>query len=1415
MSEDIGTGFNFSEDKLELLDLLLADEGMAETAVPNIPPRPQTNDPLPLSFSQQRLWFLTQLEPESAAYHISVAYRLNGLLDVAALSKSLLKIVQRHESLRTIFGQADGAPYQAILPEMPLHLTRVDLRQTPKGELEDELQQQTAIFNSRPFSLTSGPLLRVGLFQLDLEQYVLAITKHHIISDGSSQAIFLQELSRLYAGFVAGEAALLPELPVQYADFAVWQQKRLSGKLLADQIGYWREQLLGAPPVLELPTARPRPAKQTFRSRREVLVLPEQLSHSLNELSRHENGTLFMTLLAAFQLLLRRLAGQEDVVVGTPIAGRNRAEIENLMGFFINNLVIRTAVSDDLTFQELLAQVREKALAAYDHQDVPFEKLLEVLKPERDLSRTPIFQIFFNMLNVDLYQLDLAGLDVEQVSRTDREAREAKFDLTLYVSEEKGTIYLQLTYNADLFTVVQMREFLQQYQLLLRQIVVRPHWEIAKYSLVTPTARQLLPDPIRPLPEAWLGAVHTLFAEQAGKAPAQTALIDANSSWQYADLEKCSNQLAHHFRGSGIGSGDVVAIYADRSAALVWAILGTLKAGAAFLILDPAYPAARLQKYLEAAQPRGWIQIQTAPTPSRGQAVSLPKELEKWIEQAAPICQITLPPTPTAVLPALNTQPTIPPAVLIDPDDLAYIIFTSGTTGQPKGIQGRHSPLAHFFTWQIETFGLKPADRFSMLSGLAHDPLLRDIFTPLLAGATLHIPTSEERMQPGQLARWLAQNKISVAHLTPTLGEVVGMGAVGETAVSLPTLRYAFFGGDRLTRQNVHQLRALSPSVTCVNFYGASETPQAMAYHPVSIADIEAETAENVLPIGQGIADVQLLVLNRDQQLAGVNELGEIYIRTPYLAQGYLDDDSLTEEWFVVSPWRNDPADICYRTGDWGRYTAAGDVVFYGRSDRQVKIRGFRVEMAEIERSLQQLDGVARGIVVARPNSDGQMQLAAYVMMAEKRPFSSKELRTALAALLPTHMVPTAFIQLEELPITPNGKIDYARLPAPDQAALIQQIGYAAPTDGLENQLVNIWEAVLKVQPIGIHDNYFDLGGYSLQTISLFAEMEKVFKKRIPLATIFQAPTIAALAAVMRQNGESPTWSSVVPISPSGGKRPFFCVHGGAGHVYHYRALAQHLESDQPFYGIQPGKNNGSQTDNDVKSMATAYLQEIQQVQPHGPYYLGGFCFGGIIAFEMAQQLTQLGEEVGLVAIIDALSPTYNGQLIPPAASARLITILGQGVAQRRDQTLLAKIFQMGSNVKRVLTVAITRMQQRWRRLGETGDKLLLRLYEKLNQPLPHRLQNHQMLAAARSTRKQYVPKIYSGDLVVFRRDDIDEQIPAALGWDALSSQTVHIHEIMGTHLGLLEEPYVQDLARQLQVSLVKSRSSTPLKIGH
>jgi amino acid adenylation domain-containing protein len=1079
--------------------------------------------------------------------------------------------------------------------------------------------------------------------------------------------------------------------------------------------------------------------------------------------------------------------------------------MENLVGIFLNNLVLRSDLSGDHTFRELLTQVRQTALDAYIHQEIPFELLLEELSVERDLSRTPLFQLLFNMLNLADSSLYLPDIQVKYLFPVNPEAN---FDLTLYATELTNGLYLQLVYNTDLFNADRMVIFLQQYCHLLAQIAAQPDLPLTAYTLITSDAEPSLPDPTKPLFESWSGAIHDLVSAQAAKTPHLVAVRDAATSWTYAELESRSNQLAHTLRESGIHNQDVVAIYANRSASLVWAMLGVLKAGAAFLLLDAAYPPARLRGYLETAKPRGWIALATA--------VPLPSTLSEWVSQSDLACDLTLPQQQTAVPAIIAQQPLTAPKVVVGPDDLAYVVFTSGTTGTPKGILGRHSPLAHFFPWQANTFGLTDSDRFSMLSGLAHDPLLRDIFTPLIVGATLFIPAQTEMLQPGKLAAWLAHNQITVAHLTPALGQVAATTVPDQPAPNLPALRYAFFGGDRLTGHHVHSLQILAPKVTCVNFYGTTETPQAMAYHIVSSANGSRVASEKPVPLGRGIDNVDLLILNANRQMTGIGELGEIYVRTPYLTKGYLQADSLTMERFVPNPLRTDTADLLYRTGDLGRYLPNGLVTFAGRADRQVKIRGFRIELAEIEAALAQLDGVQQCAVLAHGADVSAVQLVAYIVGAAKRP-STTDLRAALTKIVPDYMIPAFFIELEELPLTPNGKLDTNRLPAPDDASLTHPNKYTPPTDLLENELVNIWENVLKVQPIGIHDNYFELGGHSLQTIALFAQMERAFNKNIPLALIFEAPTIAQLAAVLREKGEKSEWSVVVPISPGGSKRPFFCVHGGAGHVYHFRGIARHLSPDQPFYGLQPRALNALPNHySNIPRMAADYVKEIRKVQPHGPYYLGGFCFGGIVAFEMARQLTKMEEAVALVAIIDSVSPNYKSSQptsIPPKPKGTLWQ--RHTVALKKHQSVQSKLVYLAKRVKGRSLVMLARFKPARKRLEKRYYRFLIRWHWVTKRPLPLWLNNIQLLEINRHARKQYQPTPYSEELTVFRQFSKEDEstIPPHLGWASLTSKTVHVYEIEGEHLALLQEPNVQELAKYLQASLDASRAKYEVEV--
>jgi amino acid adenylation domain-containing protein len=1068
---------------------------------------------LPLSFAQQRLWFLDQLVPGNPTYNLSVAVRLRGDLDAATLEQNLNQLVERHESLRTTFVVKEGEPMQVIATAMQLTLLLYDLSVLAESELEVEMERLISEDQRRAFDLQRGPLLRVSLVRLAAQDHVMLLTMHHIISDGWSMGVLWRELSVLYGAASRGERATLSELPVQYADYAVWQREWLKGEVLETQLSYWRQKLDGTP-LLEMPSDKPRPRMQNFRGATQMMVFDQQLSERLTTLSRRKRVTLFMTLLAVFKVMLSRYTGQSDIVVGTPTANRNRFKIEGLIGFFLNTLVLRTDLSGEPTFSELLDRVREVTLGAYAHQDVPFEKLLEELQPERDLSRTPFFQVFFNMLNFPLDEIELPGLNTEIL--LSREAW-SKFDVTLYVEDKEGRIRFTLVYNADIFKPARMVEMMEQFKHLASQVVMEPDRKIGQYSLLTPAAASVLPNPTEELSPKWEGAVHTLFSSHARRTPDQLAVIDHQKIWTYRELDLESNRLANYLIASGVLPGDVVAIYGHRSASLVWALLAVLKAGAAFVILDPAYPPVHLMACLKLAMPSAWLQL--------GGAGKIPEVLADFLGTSACHCRLVLSDQAMAGEHQLISKYSgIDPNIKISPDDLAYIAFTSGTTGSPKGIQGRHGPLTHFVPWLADTFNLKASDRYSMVSGLSHDPLHRDVFTPLTLGATICIPDQTEIETPGELAQWMRRERVSIAHLTPAMAQLL-TATIDESDCTLNSLRYAFLVGDVLTMSDVKRLRKLAPSLTCVNYYGTTETQRAVGYFvvrngPADDLDDEAPWAhaqKEVLPLGRGIKDVQLLVLNDAQQLAGCGELAEIYVRSPHLARGYLGDEAGTRERFIQNPFTETVGDRLYRTGDLGRYSPEGDVEPLGRADFQVKVRGFRVELKEIEAVLATHHDVRTAVVLLREDVPDDKRLVAYVVGRAAQSATAGELRAYLKERLPEYMVPGTFLMLDEMPITPNGKLDRRALPAPDQTQAQLESSFVAPRNGIEETLAAICAEVLGIGRVGIYDNFFALGGHSLLVIQVLARVRKSFQVEVSPREMFESPTVAHLALVVVQ----------------------------------------------------------------------------------------------------------------------------------------------------------------------------------------------------------------------------------------------------------------------------------------------------------
>jgi amino acid adenylation domain-containing protein len=1057
------------------------DAGAAR-ATPSIPRRTSAG-PCALSFAQERLWFLEQLDLGSPRYNMPCSLRLAGTIDLGAIQASLDEIVRRHESLRTAFTIVDGTPMQVISPDEHLPLRLIDLQPLPDETRYAEAMRQGAEEVRTPFDLRRGPLVRAAILRLGEREHMLLLTMHHTVSDGWSVGVLLRELELLYEAFSRGRSSPLPELPIQYADYAAWQRQLLGGDVFREQVDYWRARLEGMPHSIDLPADRPRPARQTFRGAQDTLRLPVALTAALRALAEREGVTLFMVILAALQLLLSRLSGQEDVAVGTPVAGRDRAELEPLIGLFLNHLVLRTDVSGDPTFRELLARVREGVLGAFAHQGLPFERLLAELNPPRDPSRTPLFQVFLNFVNAADERLHLPEAVAESFTlaggRTagarKREETPAdswsEFDLTFYAGEHDGTLQFVLVYNVDLFSAARMAELLDQLARLLEQCADDPSRRAGHYSLVTREALRVLPDPEAPLDDGWIGAVHELFADQARRHPERLAVAGwsgglqpggTREQWTYAELEARSNQLAHHLIAEGAGPGAVVAIHATRSAALVCAVLGVMKSGAAFTILDPAYPLSWRDAILALAQPRMVVHSDAL-----------------------------------GELP-LTRYPVTSPAVPVGPDTPACIGFTSGSTGAPKGIVGRHGPLTHFLPWLAETFGLDERDRYSMLSGLSHDPLQREIFTPLCLGAAVCIPSPDDYESGARLAAWAAREHITVAHLTPALGQLLAQSPDGAPRIS--ALQLAFFVGDVLTRRDVLRLRELAPNVTCINYYGSTETQRAVGWF------LAAEPLQyDVIPAGRGIRDVQLLVLNSAAQLCGIGELGEIHLRSPHLAQGYLGLDELTAERFLHHR--------LYRSGDFGRYLPDGNVAFAGRRDQQVKIRGFRIELAQVEAALARCEGVREAVVLAREDLPGDRRLVAYVV-PRGGALQPAALRQFVAERLPAYMVPAHLVVMDALPLTPNGKVDRKALPAPLQSGAAPRAEGSTP---LETEVAEVWRDVLRLRHADPGQSFFEAGGHSLLSTQLLARVRARFGVEVTLARFFRAPTIPGLAAAIEE----------------------------------------------------------------------------------------------------------------------------------------------------------------------------------------------------------------------------------------------------------------------------------------------------------
>jgi amino acid adenylation domain-containing protein len=1088
-----------------------------ETAHQTIPLLPELplrfvprDSPLPLSSAQQRLWFLEQLGLSRHAYHLLEAIRLRGPLQVTALEQSLREVVRRHEVLRTTFTTVAGQPWQVIGPATYLPVLVVDLQGQAQPQQEAQLHALAQMEVQRPFDLAQGPLVRAILVRLSDEEHVLLLMMHHIVSDGWSHDVFWREVAMLYAAFTTGQPASLPALACQYADFAHWQQQWLQSERLDTQLAYWQQQLTDVP-ALQLPADHPRPGIQTFRGARHFLILSQTLTQALKKLSQRYGVTLFMTLLAAFQTLLHRYTGQNDIAVGSLIANRNRVEIEGLIGFFVNTLVLRTNLSGDPGFQTLLARVREVTLDAYEHQDLPYEKLLEELRLPRDLSRNPLFQVLFVLHNTPHQGLALPGLTM---SPLEIDPGTARFDVTLEFWETPEGLRGRFEYSTDLFeaaTIVRMAGHLQT---LLEGIVAHPEQRLSRLPLLTADERRrlLIEWNAATVPFPDNQCLQHVFETHASQTPDAVALVCGDASLTYRELNCRANQVAHYLQALGISPEMLVGLCIERSLAMVVGLLGILKAGAAYVPLDPTYPPERLAFMLEDSHPSVILTQEHLVTrlPAYGMLV---------------VCL-------DVHWPIIAQYSDDNPVSGATADHVAYLLYTSGSTGRPKGVLGVHRATLNILAWLWQAYPFASHEVCCQKTSMSFTDSIQELLGPLLRGIRTVLIPNEALQDLPNFVQTLATHRVTRLILVPSLLRAL-LDAYRDLQDRLPSLRLWFTGGEALSSDLWQRFQEHLPHGRLINLYGASEASANTTWYDTSLTS----HALTSVPIGRPIANTQIYVLDRHLQLVPIGVPGELYVGGVSLTRGYLCCPELTAERFIPHPFSHEPEARLYKTGDVVRYRPDGNLEYMGRLDHQVKLRGIRIELGEVEAALAQYPAVQEAVVMVREEMPGEPRLVAYVVPVQEQELTIRELRRALARQLPVAMVPATFVILNTLPLTPSGKVDRQILPVPDSVGPALDDLYVAPRTLIEQQVTAIWCHLLSLERVGVYDNFFALGGHSLLAMQLLWRVRDAAHVEVSLFSFFEAPTVASMAAIIEtadQTEQGPQVPAIVPVPREG-----------------------------------------------------------------------------------------------------------------------------------------------------------------------------------------------------------------------------------------------------------------------------------------
>jgi amino acid adenylation domain-containing protein len=1182
----------------------------------------------PLSWNQTSLWYMHQLAPTSAAYHVGGAFRWAGDTDVEALARALQAVSDRHSALRTRFVTVQGRPFQEVYPRLETPLDVVDCTGLDEAALVQRVQRDY----EAPLDLERGPALKGRIYVRPGEQSVVLLVIHHALMDLWSLAIVYSDLGELYAAERDRTAAELP-LVTQYPDFVRWQRELLRSDTAPAQVRYWEQRLAGMPPLLDLPADRPRPPMHSQRGRAVRFALDREATTGLVRLAREEGTTSFVVLLAAFQTLMHRYSGQDDLGVGTPMGGRGGPGFRELVGHCVNMAVMRAHFGAETSFRELLAETKRAVAEAVEREDFPFSQLVGRLGVQQDPSRSPLFQVCFIFqqsplidLNSLAFGLDLGhpievgGLQLEPFPLW---AQQGQFDLSLWTARIAGRLHGELKYRDDLFDQSTAERIARHYEVLLRGIVADPNAPVDRLPLLDEAERALVVEECNHTQREYRRdmCLHQLFEEQAERTPDAVAVESAERSLTYGELERAANRLAHELRTLGVERGSLVGLFVDRSTDTVVALLGILKAGAGYVPLETHYPPARIQFIVESLG----IRVAVSESGRAEQLAAAARSLERVVRIDDQAARAGRPETRVPNGPTSETT--------------AYIIFTSGSTGTPKGVEVQHRPVINLIEWVNRTYGVGPGDRLLFITSLSFDLSVYDIFGVLAAGATIRIAAREEIQDPRRLTALLVEDSITIwDSAPPALNQLVPF--LPASASESP-LRLVLLSGDWIPVKLPDQVRRVFNRAHVVSLGGATEATIWSNYYDVGAVDPNWVS----IPYGRPIQNARYYVLDPLRNPCPMGVPGDLFIGGDVLAVGYVNDAEKTAAKFPPDPFSRAPGARMYDTGDRARFFPDGNLEFLGRRDFQVKIRGYRIELGEIDAVLSDHPGVAECTVIARADGGGERYLAAYVVPRDGSAPVSGDLRAYLKERLPEFMVPQHFVTLERLPLTPNGKVDWRSLPIPERRREDLGSEYLAPTTETERALAEIWEDVLRVDRVGTTDNFFELGGHSLLAVRVVFEFEARTGVALSVSALLQAPTIRELAQRLKAGTEGKA-SLLVALREGTLWPPLFLLHPSGGEVIAYRALAGELDPGRPLVGVQSASRLGAVDPATVAEMARLYADAIRAAEPQGPYLLAGWSLGGVLAQAVAAQLERAGESVALCALLDSVLPGEHPELL-------------------------------------------------------------------------------------------------------------------------------------------------------------------------